>query len=221
MASFRPGIVVFDLDGTLVDSRRDLAGAANSLIRELEGTPLDEATVGAMIGDGMRALVERALAAGCGRDHASDEELERFRTIYGSRLLEHTRPYPGVHTLLTRLRRRYPLAVLTNKPLQPTEALLAGLDLGRYFRAVVADGSGPARKPDPEGLLTLAAATGTGVADCLYVGDSAVDLHTARAAGCRIALARYGYGYVSVRSTELVGDEILLDAPEELLRHLE
>lgn len=215
-----PQLLVFDLDGTLVDSRRDLADAANCLVVELGGTPLDERTVGSMIGEGVTVLVQRALAAGCGIATATDAHVERFRGIYAGCLLEHTRPYPGVHAVLGALARRTRLALLTNKPIDPTRALLEGLHMDGYFGAVLGDGSGFPRKPAPDAIRFLVERADVGAADCLLVGDSLVDFETARNAECAVALARYGYGYETFPQQRLRGDEILLDGPADLLRCL-
>lgn len=215
-----PGLVIFDLDGTLVDSRRDLALAANRLVTELGGTPLDERTIGTMIGEGVRVLLERVLAAGCGLGETDDDHLRRFRQIYAGCLLEHTLPYHGVHTTLSTLSRQLPLAVLTNKPVDPAMAILEGLDLLRYFGAVVGDGSGYPLKPAPDSVLDLAERAACELDDCLLVGDSLVDFDTARNADCAVALARYGYGYERFPLQRLEGDEVLLDEPTDLLRYL-
>src|SRR5262249_21283947 len=147
---------VFDLDGTLVDSRRDLAESVNDLVVERGGRPLPEEAVGRMVGDGAALLVSRAFAlAGVA---LAPDALARFLAIYDARLLKHTRPYPGIPETLETLQRTCELAVLTNKPLAATREILTGLDLSRYFRADrVLGGDGPfPRKPDPAGLRDLA-----------------------------------------------------------------
>lgn len=210
----RPGSVVFDLDGTLVDSRRDLADAANRLIAERGGAPLSLEQVVAMVGEGVRALVQRVLLAGCGVQTVGDAEVERFRALYGENLLRHTRPYPGVVDLLERLHGRIPLAVLTNKPLRPALEILAGLDLlDRFERVVGGDGPLP-RKPHPEALRQLA--TGCGDGPALLVGDSAIDLRTARAAGMPFALAGWGFGTAGVEAVALREPDLLLAEPSQL-----
>jgi phosphoglycolate phosphatase len=137
-------LVVFDLDGTLVDSRRDLANAANALVTELGGTPVSEQAVGDMVGNGAAMLVRRALAA-AGLDAEMPGALPRFLELYDDRLLEHTRPYDGISDVLERLRPRATLAVLTNKPQAATDKLLAGLGLSSYFRHVPRSETGSCR----------------------------------------------------------------------------
>src|SRR5690242_17160440 len=211
-------LIVFDLDGTLVDSRRDLAAAANELLRESGAPVLDERAIGRMVGDGAAMLVKRAFEA-AGAPQPPDA-LARFLVLYGERLLDTTRPYEGVAELLAALDGRTPMAVLTNKPRAMSETLLAGLGLRRFFGEVFG-GDGPyPRKPDAQGLQALAQAAGADPGAAVLVGDSAVDLRTARSARTQICLARYGFGFASVPPGELRGDEWIIDAPLELLPRL-
>ena len=209
-------LIVFDLDGTLVDSRRDIAEAANTLLEECGAAPLSEERVGRMVGDGAATLVARAFAA-AGRAAPADA-LERFVAIYGSRLLRHTRPYPGIPDVLSRLSQHAALALLTNKPMAATREILEGLDLARYFGTSVVGGDGPfPRKPNPSGLQHLAAAAGATAEATMLVGDSVIDWRTARAASTAICIARYGFGFESIPVAELRPADRLVDAPEELL----
>src|SRR5215831_12974675 len=120
-------LYVFDLDGTLIDSRRDLANATNTLLVECGASPLAEERIGRMVGDGAATLVARAFESAGAAPPA--DALSRFLAIYAAHLLDHTRPYPGVVDALDALRPRASLAVLTNKPLASTREILAGLDL--------------------------------------------------------------------------------------------
>src|SRR5688500_16141382 len=148
-------VLVFDLDGTLVDSVGDLAASATELVTSLGGRPLSQDEVGLMVGDGASLLVRRALAAG-GVDPETPGALTRFLDIYDRRLLETTVAYTGVEEALLMASRRGRLAVLTNKPQQPSERILEALGLRRYFDAVIG-GDGPhGRKPDPTGLNAIA-----------------------------------------------------------------
>ena len=209
-------LIVFDLDGTLIDSRRDIAEAANSLLEECGATPLAEDRVGRMVGDGAATLVARAFAvAGIA---APSDALERFVAIYGRRLLKHTRPYPRIPEVLAHLGQRAALALLTNKPHAATQEILDGLDLARYFGTAVIAGDGRfPRKPDPAGLLQLATAAGVPAAATVLVGDSAIDWRTARAASTSICLARYGFGFEGFSAADLGPADRLVDAPVELL----
>ena len=210
-------LVVFDLDGTLVDSRRDIADAANALLIACGAAPIPETDIGRMVGDGAARLVARAFRAS-GIDLPPDA-LERYLALYDERLLNHTRPYTGIPATLEALASRAALAVLTNKPLAATRRILDGLELARYFPAdSVLGGDGPfARKPDADALRHLIAASKASPASTLMVGDSDIDRRTARMAPSRLCLARYGFGFSSVPLHELAPDDYVIDAPSELL----
>ena len=207
------GLIVFDLDGTLIDSRHDLADAANALIAEHGGRPLPVDTIAGMVGEGAALLVRRALGA-AGLDPASPSALPRFLELYGERLLVHTTLYDGIASVLGQLHDRYALAVLTNKPLRATTGILEGLEIAKYFgRVLGGDGPHP-RKPDPAALFALARAARTGPNATCLVGDSPIDLATARAAGTRIVLA--GYGFAFERNMPLAPGEMIAQRPVDL-----
>jgi phosphoglycolate phosphatase len=210
-------LIVFDLDGTLVDSRRDIAESANALLEICGGRPLPEETIGRMVGDGAATLVARAFAA-AGIERPPDA-LDRFLAIYDTRLLKHTRPYPQMPEVLEALGARMPLAVLTNKPLAATRAILAALGLARHFdEGAVVGGDGPfARKPDPAGLRHLVSRAGVPPAAALLVGDSIVDWQAARNASTSICVARYGFGFEGFPLDELAPSDRVIDAPMDLL----
>jgi phosphoglycolate phosphatase len=210
-------LFIFDLDGTLIDSRRDIADSANELLESWGGTSIAEDAIGRMVGNGAPALVARAFAA-AGLTPPPDA-LERYLAIYDRRLLANTRAYPGISEVLAALAPRAALALLTNKPRRSTRRILDGLDLSRYFSddAVVA-GDGPfPRKPDPGGLRHLAAAAARHIEHTLLVGDSAIDWQTARAAGVSVCLARYGFGLDGIPLDRLSAGERVIDTPSELL----
>lgn len=209
-------LVVFDLDGTLVDSQRDIANAADALIVELGGQPLPEAAVAGMVGEGAGLLVRRVLTAAA-IDPDTPGALTRFLALYGQRLLDHTRPYAGMDRVLDLLGRHCPLAVLTNKPGAPSESILEGLGLRQHFRDVIGGDAAWPRKPDPDGLLELARRAGAAPSSTLLVGDSEIDLQTARAAGARLCLARYGFGF-RPPGPPLRPGEFAIDRPLDLLR---
>ena len=188
-------VLVFDLDGTLVDSRRDIAESANELLASLGAPPLDHDEVVQMVGEGARLLVSRVLAAGGVRADI-DAAFARFSAIYDRRLADHTRPYPGVVAGLERLAERFTLAVLTNKPQHHTDRLLEALDLRRYFVQALGGDTAQGRKPDPTGLTALIGAAGAVPAAGMLVGDSWVDAETARRGGTRFCFAEYGFGSV-------------------------
>jgi phosphoglycolate phosphatase len=200
------GLLVFDLDGTLVDSRRDLADAANAMVVELGGAPLSEVQVGDMVGEGATLLVRRVLDA-AGVEAELPAALNRFLELYDQRLLIHTKPYDGIVEALETLNARVPLAVLTNKPQAATDRLLAGLGLRGFFRDVVGGDTEYGRKPDPSGLNELARRSGVTITETMLVGDSPVDLETTRRAGCRVALVSYGFGFRTVALRE--GEQVV------------
>ena len=212
-------LIVFDLDGTLIDSRADLASAVNALIEELGGRPLPVQAVTGMVGEGAGVLVRRALRA-TSLDTVPAGALERFLQLYDDRLLDCTRPYDGITDTLERIASRgLAMGVLTNKPAGATERVLAGLDLRRHFTQVIGGDTPFGRKPDPGGLLQLVRAAGATPSTTLLVGDSRIDLNTARRAGTRICLARYGFGY-RFEDGDFDGTELFIDAPGELLERL-
>ena len=210
-------LIVFDLDGTLVDSRRDITDAANELLVSCGAGPISEELIGRMVGDGAATLVARAFQAS-GVERPPDA-LERYLAFYETRLLNHTRPYDGIPAALEALGRRTALAVLTNKPIASTRRILEGLDLARYFpEGAVFGGDGPfPRKPNPAGLRQLTANANANAESTLMVGDSAIDWQTARAARARACLVRYGFGFDSVPVGELGPDDRVIGSPSELL----
>ena len=217
----RPAVrlVVFDLDGTLIDSRRDLAESANALLHETGCPPHPEVAIGRMVGDGAATLVARVFAAA--GVAPPPRALERFLEIYDARLLEHTRPYEGVEALLRNLAPRCRLAVLTNKPLAATLEILEGLDLAGYFAGGVLGGDGPLpRKPDPTGLVQLMREAGAPGVGTLLVGDSLVDWQTAKAAAASACMAAYGFGFESFPQEQLEPSDLVIHSPLELMAHL-
>ena len=210
-------LFVFDLDGTLIDSRRDITDAANALLVSCGAPPFPEDRIGAMVGDGAATLVARAFKAG-GVERPPDA-LERYLAFYDTMLLNHTRPYDGIPAVLDALGRHAALAVLTNKPIASTRRILAGLDLARYFpEDAVLGGDGPfPRKPDPAGLRHLIARANVDATSVVMVGDSVIDLRTAHAAGVRACLARYGFGFEGMPLEEVGPDDRVIDMPVELL----
>lgn len=211
-----PRLFVFDLDGTLIDSRRDMADAANALISERGGTPLAVDAIAGLVGEGAALLVRRALeSAGVIVD--LERDLARFLDLYADRMLVHTTLYDGTREMLASAGRRARLAVLTNKPQRHTDAILRGLDIETCFHQVIGGDSDFGRKPDPRGLQHLMAAGRAGRDDTLMVGDSAIDLKTARAAGVRVCLVRYGFGFRTAVNL-LDGTERLVDTPDEITR---
>jgi phosphoglycolate phosphatase len=209
-------LAVFDLDGTLIDSRRDLADSANEMLAGYGALPLEERAIASMVGSGAATLVKRVMTAGS-IEAPIDEALARFLAAYDGRLTRHTQPYDGIPALLDDLAaRRTPMALLTNKPLEQSVKILDAFGLAKYFPWVVG-GDGPLpRKPAPDGIRFLMQQTGAGPGETVLIGDSTVDLQTSRNAGVRICLARYGFGFADVALSDLRGDERLVDTPAEI-----
>lgn len=202
-------LIAFDLDGTLIDSSRDLADSVNELLGELGAPALPVEEVTRMIGEGAKVLIRRALAAsGIPEDAAA---IARFLEIYDRRLLEHTRPYEGIHDVVRVARRHAHVAVLTNKPLVPSEKILAGLCMRDLFDDVIgSDGTYP-RKPDPAGLLALMERAGATPERTLMVGDSRIDYETARGAASRCCLVGYGFTDFSLQTADAADAWIAAD----------
>jgi phosphoglycolate phosphatase len=211
-------LIVFDLDGTLVDSRRDLANAVNALLVECGAAALPEERVGRMVGDGAATLVARAFDAS-GIPQPSDA-LERFLAIYARHLTDFTQPYDGIVDALAAFEPRATLAVLTNKPIASTRTILDRLDLARFFPPhLVLGGDGPfPRKPEPAGLRWLMERTAVEPWETLMIGDSAIDWRTAHAAGTHICLARYGFGFEGFPTDKLTPGDFSVESPLGLVR---
>jgi phosphoglycolate phosphatase len=192
-------LIAFDLDGTLIDSRRDLADSANALVTELGGTPLTEEAIGKMVGEGAALLVRRAVQAAGVPIPDLARGLQRFLEIYDARLLNYTRLYDGMADVVRQARRHARVTLLTNKPLRPTERILDGLGVRDLFDDVVGGDSQHPRKPDPAALLEMMRTAGANAEHTLLVGDSAIDLETARRAGTRCCLVSFGFGFQNLR----------------------
>lgn len=190
-------LVVFDLDGTLVDSRHDIALAANLTLESLGLARLPAATVVGFVGGGVKNLALRCLRAATppgDEPPPPDAFVERFMPIYSEHLLDCTLPYPGVVETLATLRDAgVETAVVTNKPAAPARKIVDGLALGP-FAILIGGDSMPVRKPDPEPLRKALGHVGAAAHEALYVGDMAVDVETARAAGVRFVGVTWGIG---------------------------
>lgn len=189
-----PSLIVFDLDGTLIDSAADLAAAINAMLADFGRAPLSVPEVRRMIGDGVAMLVTRALAARhCERADAG-EAARIFMRHYEADATSLTTAFPGAASALQALRAAgIPLALCTNKPARITAAILDRLGLAEYFARVIGGDSLPFRKPDPRVLLALLEVFAAGPESALLVGDSEVDAATAHAAGVPFVLMKHGY----------------------------
>lgn len=187
----QPGALVFDLDGTLIDSRQDIATAVNCVRAELGREALSIDAVRGMVGEGVRLLLERALG------FMAPAELEAAYTSYLRHYdrvcLDTTELYAGIRELIERAAERLPLAVLTNKPERMSRRILEHFGLLRFFTVVIGGDTLAVRKPDPGTLDAVGRALVVRVPDLLLVGDSLIDAATAKAAGCALILVSWGF----------------------------
>lgn len=194
-----PRLVMFDLDGTLVDSVPDLAAAVDRMLARLGRPPAGIERVRHWVGNGARVLVRRALAGQLDHSAVSDEEAEAALALFTEAYAgthELTRVYPGVPECLEWLAAQgIPLAVITNKPGQFVAPLLEEKGLARYFRWTVGGDTLPVQKPDPAALFWVMDKAGVAPVDALFVGDSRNDVLAARAAGVRCVALSYGYNH--------------------------
>jgi phosphoglycolate phosphatase len=205
--------VVLDLDGTLVDTKDDLAAAVNVSLAALGLSPKDPQTLLGYVGNGARALLERALAPA----HADrvEEGLDVFMPWYREHLLDHAVIYAGLRAVLETLAREGAVfSVLTNKPEDMSAKILRGLDLEELCPRLIGGDTLPVRKPDPTGLRRLIAMAGVGPGATLLLGDSAVDVATGRNAGVATCAVFWGFNGQAVRGA---GADAEIAEPSELL----
>ncbi|MDA8179089.1 MAG: HAD family hydrolase [Desulfobacteria bacterium] len=185
-------LLVFDLDGTLVDSKEDLANAVNVALESFDLPPLPHPMIYSYVGDGATTLIRRALPPE--KTDLLPEVLDRFLAYYRRHLLDTTRPYPGVAGALRKWAGIYRMAVLTNKGVAMTREILSGLSLDGYFFEVRGGDSFPTKKPDPEGLLHILRESGVEAREAIMIGDSRNDVQAGRAAGAATCGVTYGLG---------------------------
>ncbi len=214
-------LAVFDLDGTLVDSRQDLVTSANEMLSSFGAAPLNEDAIAGFVGDGAKMLVARSLKAAAVPPGDLGVALERFLEIYNGRLLETTKPYDGIAALVDdAVDLGVRLGVITNKPEAPTLTILNEFNLTMSFCWVIGgDGKFP-RKPDPASLRWMMADAGADPSRTLFIGDSQIDVDTARAAGTRFCLAAYGFGKAR-GSVALLESEYSAASPRDVLPAIE
>jgi len=212
MIEFKPSAVVWDLDGTLVDSAPDLASALNTVLDQRGFFTHSIDTVRTMIGNGVPKLVERGFnAVGVRPDPAQmDELIAIFVKEYKACATDRTRPYPGVVETLQEIQSmNIPMGVCTNKPEAFTRQILDGLGLSGYFSSVVGGDSTSARKPDPRPVLACLSDLVSEPQSSLMIGDSVHDVHAAHAAGVTVGVVPWGYRSAPVE--ELGADFVLSD----------
>jgi len=205
--------VVFDLDGTLVDTAADLVAATNHVLGGFALPEVDATTLLGYVGDGARTLVGKAL--GPARGELLDEGVNRFLDYYRAHLLDASRPYPGMESLLRDLHALGVRAsVLTNKAEALSRPILDGLGLMRWLDSLVGGDSLPTRKPDPAGLLALCERTGIRPSQTIVVGDSTIDLRTAQAGGAAFCGVAWGLAVDGLRAAAA---EPMIAHPADLL----
>ncbi len=185
--------LIFDLDGTLIDSKQDLIHSVNAMLQEMGRAKLDQETISGYIGHGAPLLVSRAL--GGAKEEDMQRALQFFLAHYEEHKLDTTCAYPGVAETLAEIHRKpLPMAVLTNKPVRISVRILESLGLAEHFRAIYGGNSFETKKPDPLGANRLLAEFGTSPRQTWLVGDSEVDVQTARNANTIAVAVNYGFG---------------------------
>ena len=207
--------LIFDLDGTLIDSKLDLALAVNATLAYMGRAALEHPRIYSYVGDGAPTLVRRALGS-----EATEQEVERglryFLSYYRDHMLDNTVTYPGVREGLELLN-GHPMAVLTNKPVRFSQGILDGLGIAHCFRYVYGGNSFRTKKPDPEGVHVLLRDWAVQPREAMMVGDSEVDVRTARNAGTWVCGVSYGLGAEGLRTHP---PDLLLGSLTELPAHL-
>jgi phosphoglycolate phosphatase len=207
--------LIFDLDGTLIDSKLDLALAVNATLAEMGREALPHEQIAEYVGRGAATLIARALG-----ESASEQEcrsgLDFFIRYYSAHKLDHTTVYPGVREALDALS-GMPMAVLTNKPVRVSRDIIAGLGLGDYFRMVYGGNSFERKKPDPMGVETILLEFGAAPEQVMIVGDSEIDVQTARNAGVWACGVTYGFGSYQL---DAFPPDLVIDSLTQLPPHL-
>jgi phosphoglycolate phosphatase len=217
-------LLVFDLDGTLIDSRLDLIHSVNATLRYIGRPELDGALVASYVGDGAPTLVRRALGdTDTDNDALLPRALEYFLAYYRQHKLDHTTVYAGIREMLSGLAQRSNggrrlMAVLSNKPVNPSRDILRALGLGDFFVHVYGGNSFPTKKPDPLGISTILQETDVPAAEALMIGDSAVDVLTGRNAGMWTCGVTYGFAPHTLEDSP---PDVLVDTPLELAELLQ
>jgi phosphoglycolate phosphatase len=209
-------LVIFDLDGTLIDSRLDLVHSVNAMLRHFERPELPEDVVASYVGDGAPMLVRRALGDPADEDFFNTA-LDYFLAYYRVHKLDFTHVYPGVAEALALIRgsngRERSMAVLTNKPVNPSRAIVEALGLGGFFVQVYGGNSFSTKKPDPHGVHELLKETGATADSAVMIGDSAVDVLTGRNAGLWTCGVTYGF---APHTLSVAPPDVVVDSAAEL-----
>jgi phosphoglycolate phosphatase len=210
-------LVIFDLDGTLIDSRLDLVHSVNAALRHIGRPELPDDVIASYVGDGAPILIQRALGMEAADEALVRKGLEFFLSYYREHKLDHTTVYPGIPEALAAIQTsngvRRQMAVLTNKPVNPSRAIVDALGLGQYFSQVYGGNSFVTKKPDPEGARKLLAESGVAPDQAAIVGDSHVDVRTGRNAGLWTVGVTYGF---ATHTVEDEAPDVLVDSAADL-----
>jgi phosphoglycolate phosphatase len=214
-------LLIFDLDGTLIDSRLDLIHSINSMLRHFDRPELPGEVVASYVGDGAPMLVRRALGDPEDQKFFS-EALDFFLAYYREHKLDHTTVYDGVERALASLAQSgadHPLhmAVLSNKPVNPSRAIVEALGLASFFSTVYGGNSFPTKKPDPQGARALMDSAKARPVETLIIGDSAIDVLTGRNAGLWTCGVTYGF---APHTLQAAPPDLTVDSPAELAEAL-
>jgi phosphoglycolate phosphatase len=209
-------LLIFDLDGTLIDSRLDLIHSVNAMLKHLGRPELPGDVIASYVGDGAPILVRRAL--GDPRDEGVMKEgLEHFLGYYRVHKLDHTHAYDGIKEMLTVIRNSNgisrQMAVLSNKPVNPSRAIVEALGLAEFFVHIYGGNSFSTKKPDPKGAQTILHETKTSAHETLMVGDSSIDVITGRNAGLWTCGVTYGFAPHTLCEAP---PDVTVDSPQEL-----
>lgn len=211
-------LVIFDLDGTLIDSRLDLVHSVNAALRHIHRPELPDNVIASYVGDGAPVLIQRALGTEAVDQALVRKGLEFFLAYYREHKLDHTTVYGGIPDALAAIQKSNngvprTMAVLTNKPVNPSRAIVEALGLGHFFSQVYGGNSFTSKKPDPEGAQKLIAECGVRPEQAVMVGDSHVDVRTGRNAGLWTVAVSYGF---APHTLEVVQPDVQVDTPQEL-----
>jgi len=211
-------LVIFDLDGTLIDSRLDLVHSVNAALRHIGRPALPEDVIASYVGDGAPVLIQRALGGETIDEGLVRKGLEFFLTYYREHKLDHTTVYPGIVEALTAIQNsangtQRKMAVLSNKPVGPSRAIVDALGLGRFFAQVYGGNSFASKKPEPEGAINLLQESGARADQAVIVGDSHTDVETGRNAGLWTVAVTYGFAPHTLADQH---PDMLVDHPREL-----
>lgn len=211
-------LIVFDLDGTLIDSSTDLAFSMNATREHFGLSPLDPKLINSYVGNGPEALVRRAVGPAPSESTIA-HALQLFLKFYQAHSLEHTRLYPGIREAVYELSGAdHTMAVLTNKPVRISLDILQGLGLERHFFRVCGGDSFPSKKPDPVGVYELITEAKANASETLLVGDSGVDVRTARNAGIRCCGVTWGFQPEAFTNDP---PDVLIDEPRQLVQEID